>query len=99
MFNLISFDEKVIYVPENNNWKGLLWEWLVTVEMVLCHAISQYFKYAESLTQIFKLFSGVLQSGVRKPWNQVFAVKPFHEALLTHGKNVTYIISYFHDKK
>ena len=92
MFNLISFDEKVIYVPENNDWKGLLWEWLVTVEMVLCHAISQYFKYAESVTQIFKLFSGVLQSGVTKPWNQVLAIKPFHEELLVHGKNVTDII-------
>ena len=78
MFNLISFDEKVIYVPENNDWKGLLWEWLVTVEMVLCHAISQYFKYAESLTQIFKLFSGVLQSGGKKtmepgPCNKTFS--------------------------
>ena len=89
----------VTYVSENNDRKVLLWECLFTVKMVLFTAISQYSKYAESLTQILKLFSGVLQSGVRKPWNQVFAVKPFHEELLTHGKNVTDIISYFHDKK
>ena len=58
--------------------------------MVLSHGIWQCFKYVESLTQIFKLFSGVLKSGVRKIWNEILAVKAFLEDLLTHGKNVTF---------
>ena len=64
----------------------LLWKWFfVTPFRNTSNMLKALHRSSSYFLEYYKV-------EVRKPWNQVLAIKPFHEELLTHGKNVTDII-------